>query len=184
MATLRLALRSMQADIDTDDDTRGDHLRKLVVDALGKGGAPPTGVVWRRDRLDLMSLQPVAEKRIALPMLLAGLSRSTAEDAGPVDAVGLMGVFRARRSPKEPGVPVALVFLEWPDCRWWHGKALLETDGTTLREQTATCTTAARGDALPRSLGRWWSLGRRRALTVHLRRRETELPPLSSDRIH
>ena len=95
----------MQADIDTDDDTRGDHLRKLVVDALGKGGAPPTGVVWRRDRLDLMSLQPVAEKRIALPMLLAGLSRSTAEDAGPVSeqqgqvaVLNLMGTIAPRAS--------------------------------------------------------------------------------------
>jgi hypothetical protein len=128
-------------------------------------------VALREDRLDLISLAPVVEAKLPVQRFIAGLTRSTAEGAGDVDAVGVIGVVQARQTGETP-VPVAMAFLEWPDGRWWHWRALIGLDGTHILDDSETLNRAVDGDPLPSNFGRWWSLGRKGRFNVHLKRFE------------
>ncbi|MEQ1507867.1 MAG: hypothetical protein ABMB14_36905, partial [Myxococcota bacterium] len=103
-----------------------------------------------------------------VPLFLAGLSRSGGAGdeggLGPALAVGLAGRFVYRARGVGPS-PVGLVFLEWPDCRWWSWRVVLDGAGAPVADsESRYC--AVDGDALPGGLGRWWSLGRRSGRTV------------------
>jgi hypothetical protein len=78
--------------------------------------------------------------------------------------VGVAGRFLVRRRD-EPGAPVALAFLEWPDCRWWHWRTLLDGEGRAVPDSD-TIRRAIDGDPLPGGLGRWWSQSRRAGTVV------------------
>src|SRR5688572_11421317 len=103
-----------------DDDGIGENLVGIVRHALGRGGAPGAGVIVRPDRFDVVPLGPVIQAKMSPSWFLAGLSR-TPINGGEVEAVGVIGTFRMRRRQDgTPGIPVAMVFLEWADCRWWQ----------------------------------------------------------------
>lgn len=106
------------------------------------------------------------EAKIPMAGFMAGLSRSTSPDIGDPIAVGLMGRVNWRRQRKEVGIPVAMVFLEWSDCRWWQWRGLLDASLRGIDEETNTVRRAAEGLAKPPHLGGWWSLGRRRGMQV------------------
>ena len=149
-----------------------DALITTLRGSLSKGGAPPAAVVVRGTRLDIAPLQPVAEAGIGIAAFIAALSRSTVDGSDdPVAAVGLIGVFRGDPTHRAaPPTPVATVFLEWPDGRWTHWRALVDPDTRAILEETVTTSAATDGDPLPERIGRWWSLGRRRRMTLHLSR--------------
>jgi hypothetical protein len=65
----------------------------------------------------------VAQARYPLDLFLAGLTRAELPGGEAVEAVGLMGAFPPRGAA---GVPTALVFLEWTDCRGWRWQALVD----------------------------------------------------------
>ncbi len=184
MDSLQLRVRSTPRGDIFDHDAEGDRLRTWVCEAMERGPTPMVAVVLRSDRIDLIGLRPVIEARMRVGLFLAGLTRSISDDAGPVVAVGVMGVLRSRRrdSGDGPGVPMAVAFLEWEDCRWWHWKALVDPDQQQVREDTSTVLCAEDGDALPAAFGRWWSYGRRNGLRVRMARSEEseseQAPPL------
>lgn len=122
-------------------------------------------VVVRQRTVELIDVSEARRAGFAPAMLLAGLT-TTHTDGGSVEAVGLCGQVRAHG--RELAVPVAMVFLEWADCRWWSWEALLAADGLSLREDTARERTAAEGDAMPAGLGRWWSHARRTGMQLQL----------------
>ena len=129
------------------------RLADLVRLALEKGGAPSVAVILREERVDLLPLKPVVDAGVGVPVFLAGLSQSETAGASDVLAVGVMGTFHLKRRGDARGAPVAMVFLEWSDCSWWHWRGLIEADGRTLREDTQTVATASEGAAKPRNLG-------------------------------
>jgi hypothetical protein len=177
MATLRLGVRRLELP-DLDDEAVGQHLVEMLRKAAHKGKAAPAALVLREGGLDLIDVSGVHKSAVPLPAFLAGLTRSTPPDGGSeVVAVGLIGTMgvRDRRTPKAPSVPVAVVFLEWPDCRWWYWRAFVREDG--LDADSETVSRAVDGDSLPGHLGRWWSLGRRRKMRVDLRSVEPETEP-------
>lgn len=152
-----------------DDDTLGEHLVSVVRRGLVRGGAPPVAVTIRGNRLDMFMLREVVEASVSPQMFLAGLSHSVIPDGDRVDAVAVMGTFRFHhRGRQGPGVPTAMVFLEWGDCRWWQWRGLLEVDSKTLIEATETRGRAVDGVPKPLRLGGWFSLARRRRLSVKL----------------
>ncbi len=147
------------------DEELGAALVDLVTRAVIRGGAPPAGVAGRGDRVDLVGLQGIPH----IPRFLGALTRSTRADLGSVDVVGLLGALPTVGRGGEAGPPVAVVFLEWPDCRWWYWRALLGADRKVLLPETATWSRAHDGDRMPPQLGRWWTLGRRAGLSLAFR---------------
>lgn len=148
-----------------DDDALGLWLVDALRGALAQGQAPPAAVIARSDRVEFLLVEPAAQVGLELPDLLAGMSRSRAPDVDYPEAVGLIGVFR--KGEARDALPAALVFLEWPDCRWWSWSALLGVDGRLIPHSDERLR-AVDGAALPGGLGGWWSLGRRARLDVRL----------------
>lgn len=164
MASLRLPVQRIPH-ASSGDDALGAALKERVVGALETGAVAPMAVVCRHAHIDLVPVYHLRERHIAVDAFLASMSRVVSE-SDDVLAVGLAGRFRARL----PGTgakraPVALVFLEWTDCRWWLWRSLIDPDGH-LVEAAGETFRAVDGDPLPAGLGRWWSIGRRRRLTV------------------
>jgi hypothetical protein len=162
MHPLRLRVRLL-ARRPSDDDAEGEHLASLVRSAVERGAAAPIAVVIRAERTELIELRPVVEAGVPLPMFVAGLTRSEPEGFGLPLAVGLAGRFRAWTPTG--GAPVALAFLEWPDCRWWQWRAVVDAAGRLVPD-SETRHRAVDGDGLAGGLGRWWSAGRRRGNVV------------------
>lgn len=185
MPDTRIRIGSLPRGAPRSDQDEGLHLRDLLLDALSRGAAPLVAVVLRQQRIDLIETDVAARTRIPLDQLLAGLTRSEAPEGGEVDAVGLMGVVRGSGAADPPVSRMALVFLEWADCRWWSWRAAIGPDGRSVLDDTSTIRCAERGDRLPDGLGRWWSLGRRARMRVRLRPTLDEgLPLETSDLVH
>lgn len=179
MARLDLRLQTLTARDPwwPDDDRLGERLAALVRENLPRNGAPTVGLVVRRDRIVLVPLRPVVQAKWRVGWLLGGLARW--HDEGAPEAVGLMGRIRVRKGKDEPWAPLAVVFLEWPDGRWWHWRALLDSEGAIV-EGTEAQTRAVDGLPRPSGLGGWWTLARRHKPNLKLERR---LPPMASDRV-
>lgn len=149
------------------DDQVGQHLVDRVKTAIGGGAAPLVGVVVRASRIDLVELAAPAREGLTVPLTLAVLARSEDPSGAIPQAVGVLGRYELRPRPDQPArAPLAMVFLEWEDCRWWHWRALV--DGRDLAGDTESLRRAVDGDPLPSGLGRWWSLSRRRSLVARL----------------
>ncbi|MBT3224423.1 MAG: hypothetical protein HN348_35595, partial [Proteobacteria bacterium] len=153
---MRLKIKSVERPAGLDDDQTGLDLVDLVRKALEVGQAPPVAVVLRDEKVDIINLSPVIEARFPLNRFLASMSSVI---HGGVDAIGVMGTFKMHRQGEKDGVPVAMVFLEWEDCRWWQWRALVHDQ--VVLDGTETYYRAVDGDPLPHQLGRWWSLARR-----------------------
>lgn len=163
MVQLRLPIRVLARPAD-DEDACGEYLASLVREALGRGSKGAVAVVVRSQRTELIELRAIVEARIQLAQFLAGLTRSDAQSFGSPLAVGLAGRFTLRRGAQRS--PIALAFLEWPDCRWWQWTTLID-GANQLVVDSEVRHRAIDGDPLPAGLGRWWTLGRRTRTTVH-----------------
>lgn len=180
MPTLSLRLQTLEPDDPwwPDDDRLGEGLVGLVRRNLARG-APTTAVVVRRHKLVLMPMHPFADAGIALPMVLAGLARWT-EGGDPPEAIGLIGRVLQRRGGRGPAVPVALVFLEWPDGRWWRWRQVLDADGEPV-EDGVELARAVDGLARPAGIGGYWTLARTRKPRIELRPR---VPDVRGDAVN
>ena len=120
-----------------------------------------------------------------LSRFLAGLTRSGSGETDMPVAVGVAGRFmmRVRGSENAAAVPVAIAFLEWSDCRWWHWQLLLGTDGKPMPDGDMH-RSADNGDPLPQGLGRWWSLGRRTGVRVQVGWPSGGVQPSESPLVH
>jgi hypothetical protein len=141
------------------DDALGGFLVDALLRDLARGAGAPAALVGRESGMDVVPLTRELVSRIRVELLLAGLTRSATHD-GPARLVGLLGRFRHVQHG-----PVALVFLEWPDCRWWSWSSRLGDDRRPL-PAGERYTRAVSGDPMPDGLGRWWSLGRRTGARV------------------
>jgi hypothetical protein len=149
----------------------GPYLSKLLLGAAERGVCPPVAVTVRGGRAELIGLEWLKKAKLTVPYFLASLSRSETAQ-GQADAVGLMGIFNTIASTLD--VPVAIVFLEWGDCRWWYWRALVDPETGVIRADTITISCAEDGDPMPKKIGRWWSYGRRIKVRVGLKRLLTE----------
>lgn len=171
MSRLALKVRDLPAWPSDDDGAVGRELVSLVEGAVARGGAPPAAVVLRPERTELVLLTPAVGAAVPFHRFMAGLTRSAVADASAAEAVGFIGTVRSV-ADERPGseTPMAVVFVEWPDCRWWFWRAALAEGGRGLRPGSEIVISATDGDRMPDRLGRWWSLGRRLGLTVSLER--------------
>lgn len=156
---------------DWADEDLGEWLVDRVRSAVERGPAPSTAVAVREDRIDLIPLGDVVREGIRPNVFVATLTRAEVPFAGVLEAVGVIGEFRWRSRHTPDGLPVATVFLEWSDCRWWHWRAALGPDRDVLDESSAV-SRAVDGGPRPAGLGGWWSLGRRARLGARFEPRE------------
>ncbi|MCB9678441.1 MAG: hypothetical protein H6737_25295 [Alphaproteobacteria bacterium] len=173
MQQLQVPIQTLSRDtLVLNDDELGEALVELVRAAVPRRTAPAVATVARPERIDVIGLQPLAAHRIPVNGFIAGLTRAeVGPDVGDARAVGVMGTVQVRNAPDAPSVPMAVVFLEWPDCRWWLWRALVDPGTATIKEGTEVRTRAVDGDAMPVGFGRWWSLGRRTGVKVTIRSR-------------
>lgn len=157
-----------------DDDQTGREMVALVRNALQRGRAPGAAIVFREDRLDIMPFGPLVRAKVHIGTFIASLTRATIDEGSEAQCVGVVGRFNWKHHGKGPGVPVAMVFLEWPDGRWWHWRAAVDVSGNEILEDTDILHRAIDGYPKPNTLGGWWSLGRRRRLNVHLNRKQND----------
>ncbi len=191
MQSLRVRVQTIERAPAASVAEEGEFLAGLVRRSLlpgGEGGEErqlaPVAVAVRGDRTELLDLRPLVKGRVRPSSFLAGLSRSGGTTAGWPRAVGLAGRFQLRAGEHAAPVSVALAFLEWPDCRWWHWQVLLDADGQPL-EHAEIRRAAEAGDPLPSGLGRWWSLGRRAGMRIRYRPVPVpQLDPIASPHVH
>ena len=177
MARLDLRLQTLTSSEPwwPDEDQLGERLSALVQENLPRNGAPSVGLVVRRDRVILVPLKPVVDAKWRVGWLLGGLARW--DEGGVPEAVGIMGQIKVRRSGQGPWIPLVVVFIEWPDGRWWQWRALLDSDGAVIPD-TTNVARAVDGLARPSGLGGWWTLSRTRKPNLKL---ERKLPPMASE---
>jgi hypothetical protein len=156
---LRLRVHTgARPDLRSDRDL-GDHLVDTVRKAFPR--APSAAVAVRPDRIEFIPLHPLIEQSRSPLHFLAGLTTTG------VEAVGLVGAFRYRPAREAPFSPIAMVFVEWTDCRWWQWRSLVADNA--LVPDTDTFGAAVDGDPKPGGLGGWWSFARRTGLVLQHR---------------
>ena len=160
----------------------GPTLLPLVRNMAERDQVAWLAVVVRRERIELLDPRPFVAVPQLVARFMAGLTRSEVPDGGPALAVGLIGNLQvraapSRNGPRPPLAPVAVAFLEAPNCDWWLWQRFLGLDDIEDPEQELA---GRHGDALPNGLGRWWSLGRRTGVRVQLERLEPAPPPPSA----
>jgi len=158
-----------------DEDVLGERLVKLVKNNLATG-APTTGLVVRRETISRVPLKPFAEQKIGVKGVIAALARWDDGESMP-DAVGVIGRVRWRRRNVQSGwSELAVVFIEWPDGRWWQWRGLLDADGLLLPESDGIAR-AVDGLARPSGLGGWWTHARRHKPNLAFTKRSSEDVP-------
>ncbi len=156
MSAIALKVQSIRrADEPMSWEAEGRGLAEIVRRGLEGRGAPLVGVAVRRKHVDLIDLAPVQEAGVSLHQFLAGLCVQGKRRGRLPEAVGVLGVL-----PAEEASVHALVFVEWPDGRWWHWSARLEEDWGGVVEGSVQVRSAEAGHSLPEGLGGWWARGR------------------------
>lgn len=158
---LRIGVEALPAGAE-DDASLGRALLGRVEAALDRGLPPPAAVAVLRGQLWWYDLAPAVHERHDLHRLVSAIAGQEG-----VAAVGMVGVFRVRRGPRE--LPQgAVAFLEWPDCRWWAGLRPLD-QGRPRQDLPALERSAEEGYPRPGGLGGWWSRSRREGLRLQAR---------------
>lgn len=167
MAELKVRVHALPRASLPADLGLGEALVARLEASIAAGRTGMVALVVRPDVIEQIGLGAVREAGLPVPWFLAALSRTQTMSGGPVEAVGIAGRAALRPRPDAPAVPMATVFLEWSDNRWWQWQALVDAEGR-LRADTARVRLAEAGDPMPARLGRWWSMGRRGNVTARL----------------
>jgi hypothetical protein len=146
-----------------EDDALGERIAELVRTTLRRGVPPPAVLVLRPERVDLVDLRAI---------LVAGLSVhrfiSAAAGQDEVEAVALLAVVDQRDAGRPLG-HTGMVFLEWPDNRWWQGYHLLSEAFKPLDDMPMVLRRAVDGQPRPDGFGGWFSRARFERLKLQLR---------------
>jgi len=149
----RIQVQSLDRRTLEKDGSLGDALQGLAA-RLAETSSVTRMLVVRPRSIDTIDPTPLHADGVPTHQGLIGMARSETRH-GPAEALGLAG--RARRGPDGP--EEALLFLEWPDLRWWWWRAPM-VEGQVRRARSLV-RDARWGDPMPDGLGRWWSRARR-----------------------
>ncbi|MED5373140.1 MAG: hypothetical protein VX899_19130 [Myxococcota bacterium] len=151
----------------SEGEPLGQSLLSLVSDRVQDGKLPrPAALVLRPQEVLQIDLLPVQRSTADTHRFLAACTRLEPD----VEAIALVGVLGLRLSPRaEKSVPALVVFVEWPDCRWWSAQRILR-EQQLVPELPARLRSAEEGWPRPGGLGGWWSRGRVEQLALNVRR--------------
>lgn len=149
----RIQVRSMDRHKLEQHGSLGEALQSLAAETAEQDATTRMLVVRPRS-VDLIDPTPLHAAGVSTPQGLVGMAHSQTRH-GAVEALGLVG--RAQRGPSGP--PEALLFLEWPDLRWWWWRAPMAAG--RVQRAHAIVRDARWGDPMPDGLGRWWTRARK-----------------------
>jgi len=155
-----------------EDEALGNSFFQLYHEAMHRGLPPPALFTLFSDRVEIMDMRPVFENGQSMHAFVAA-----ATGRGGVEAVALVGVLDQVRDGRLLA-RAGSVFVEWPDCRWWHAVQVLGRDNVPLSD-TPEIHRAVDGLPRPGGLGGWFSRGRYFGLKLELHRSEDPSEPTS-----
>lgn len=152
----------------SDDDALGESLFGRTVATLDKGFPRPVMLVLQEQQVDQVDVGPIL--RAPPPhreRMLSALAGQPAVTAAAL--VGTLSLERKRRGEVLARSRALVVYLEWPDNRWWtswqivDGARALVGDGPVTRR-------AIDGEPRPGGVGGWFARARREGLRLRMRR--------------
>jgi hypothetical protein len=146
-----------------DDDALGDAIFQKVRAASQKGLPRPAVLV-----IDATQVRQYD----AVPLLRRGPSdqgRLLAAVGGQPDAecAAFAGTLTVRAGPRAQPARALVVYLEWPDNRWWTAWQLLDGDGQPVGDEPRV-RRAVDGAPRPRGMGGWFARTRREGLRLRM----------------
>ncbi len=149
-----------------DDDTFGKGLLERVLKAAGRGPLPPAVLLLGED-VRIVYAGPLLAAAKDRHRVLASLAGQPG-----VEAVAVLGRFTQRQKGTEPR-PLAGVFVEWADGRWWASWRPVEVSGRLIPTDEDEVLRAIDGRSRPGGLGGWFQRARFEGLRAEL----TPIPP-------
>ncbi len=145
-----------------DDEALGRALFDMLATALDRGLPRPAFLIVRPDRVEQIDALPV----LRLPQPRGAHMLSAAAGQEGVECVALVAPLTLRTGPRT-GARAAVVFVEWPDNRWWTAWQPLDDERTLLGDAPAV-RSAEEGWPKPGGVGGWFSTARRLGLRLRL----------------
>ncbi len=150
---VRIAHAPREPDFPAGDDALGEAVWGRLVEAVGKGPVRPLLVTIFSEVAQLVDLPPVLAAGDPHRGIAAFASQPGAE------ALAAAGVMVRRNAGRVVG-RFAMVFIEWPDGRWWSCEHPLDADGALLLEAEDDVQRAVDGAPKPGGLGAWFRRAR------------------------
>ncbi len=167
-----------------DDHTLGMAVWDRLAATLAKGRPRPALVVVREatvEQFDLVELSRTVGP--ATPRLVAALAAQIdADRQTTVQCTALVGALRLHK-PGRPPQPAAVVFVEWPDGRWWTAHAPLAAEGG-IQWPAPVVRAAVDGWPRPGGVGGWFAQARRERLVLRLEATVPDAPQQGLGLVH
>lgn len=144
-----------------DDDVFGRNLLARVLRAAGRGPLPPA-VLLLGDDVRIVYAGPLLAATKDRHRVLASLAGQPG-----VEAIAILGRF-TQRQPGTEARPLAGVFVEWADGRWWASWRPVEPGGRLIPTDEDEVLRAIDGRPRPGGLGGWFSRARFEGLRAEL----------------
>lgn len=147
----------------SDDDALGASLFAMLGRALERGLPRPALLVVRSEQVDHIDALPL----LRLPPPQGQRMMAAAAGQEDVECLALVAPLTLRTGPST-GARAAVVYVEWPDNRWWTCWQPLDDERRLLGDGPAI-RTAVEGWPKPGGVGAWFSTARRLSLVLHMR---------------
>jgi hypothetical protein len=173
---LRLRVRTSVRDpkmLPSDgDDALGEAMfGHLLTSATRKGPPRPALVALTGDQVEQFDVAAVHQyPEPARTRLMAAIAGRPDLECGAI--AGTMQLTRGRIRRQR----ALMVFIEWPDNRWWTAWQLLDADGKPV-EGEPVVRRAVDGWPRPRGIGGWFARCRREQLHLQMKRQVAPSSP-------
>lgn len=166
MARLQLRVHTGRRDpaqLPADDDALGEALFARVVTAAGKGLPRPAVLVLEAEQIRQYDAVPLLKRAAADRgrLLAAVCGQSIAE------CTAFAGTLTVRAGRAAQPLRALVVYVEWPDNRWWTAWQFLDEDGAPVGD-APQIRRAVDGYPRPGGMGGWFARARRESLRLNL----------------
>ena len=145
-----------------EDEALGSAMWSVLSRAVAQGQAPPAVFLFTAERVLVTGLGPVIADPRRTHRLVAALAGMDG-----IEAVAMVGLlFRRRRGM--PAWRYAVVFLEWPDGRWWLAQRRVDEAGRFAGDADVEVLRAIDDVPRPGGVGGWFTRARFEGLRAHL----------------
>ncbi len=149
----------------TDDDALGERLFGVLSATLERGRPRPALLVLRPGQVDQVDMSTVLRHpRPEAWRLVAAFAGQQ-----DVECVALVGALRVRARGVPKPAPALVLYVEWPDNRWWTAWRFFDRERALLGEEPLV-RRAVDGWPRPSGMGGWFSLARRTGVKLKVER--------------